>query len=174
MNPPTSGHMLLIRNIIEEAVELLKDNINAQVAIILSHSHKEKVDDDGFDANPLICQDEKITLVNEMIEALKSQMIQENKENTEYINSIKPIIKCMDEEIGKFNYKGEKIVLGPGSSVSALNEEHKPDYMVLILGQDRDNDFTFLRVIRQKGIPRIMKEGPNKSMSATTMIKMDL
>lgn len=168
MNPPTSGHMKLIKTIIEEAVDLNKEKINAQVAIILSHSHQEKVDDEGFDANPLICQDEKRALVNEMIEYLKSQMIQENKDNAEYIHSIKPIIKCMDDEKGKVNYKGEKITLGPGASVSALNEEYKPNHMVLILGQDRDTDFNFLRVIRQKGIPRIM-EGPNKSMSATKM-----
>ena len=163
MNPPTPGHMGLIKQMIENAIELEKKNEKSHVAIILSHSQGNETDKRGYNKNPLHCQDYKRKLVSDIVVELKKQMIQENEKNSEYIEKIVPEIMCMNDEPNPNMY----------SSIRSLVNKYKPHKMIIVVGQDRDTDYQSI----QKYYPKInlqiqilereMEDGPNKSMSAS-------
>jgi hypothetical protein len=162
MNPPTPGHMGLIKQMIENAIELKKNNENSHVAIILSHSQGNETDKRGYNKNPLNCKNYKRELVRDIVEELKKQMIQENEKNREYIEQIVPKIMCMDDEEKPNMY----------SSIGTLVRDYKPKRMIIVVGQDRDTDYESIQKynpqikIEIDILKRIM-EGPQKSMSAS-------
>ena len=163
MNPPTPGHMGLIKQMIENAIELEKKNENSHVAIILSHSQGNETDKQGYNKNPLHCQDYKRKLVSDIVVELKKQMIQENEKNSEYIEKIVPEIMCMDDEAKPNMY----------SSIGKLVRNYNPKRIIVVVGQDRDTDYESIQKynplikIEIKILEREMEEGPNKSMSAS-------
>ena len=162
MNPPTPGHMGLIKQMIENAIELEKKNENSHVAIILSHSQGNETDKQGYNKNPLHCQDYKRKLVSDIVVELKKQMIQENEKNSEYIEKIVPEIMCMDDEAKPNMY----------SSIGKLVRNYNPKRIIVVVGQDRDTDYESIQKynpqikIEIKVLEREM-EGPKKSMSAS-------
>ena len=163
MNPPTPGHMGLIKQMIENAIELEKKNEKSHVAIILSHSQGNETDKQGYNKNPLHCQDYKRKLVSDIVVELKKQMIQENEKNREYIEKIVPEIMCMDDEAKPNMY----------SSIGKLVRNYNPKRMIVVVGKDRDTDYESIQKynplikIEIKILEREMEEGPNKSMSAS-------
>jgi hypothetical protein len=162
MNPPTPGHMGLIKQMIENAIELEQKNEKTHVAIILSHSQGNETDEDGYNKNPLHCQDYKRKLVSDIVVELKKQMIQENEKNREYIEKIVPEIMCMDDEAKPNMY----------SSIGKLVHNYNPKRMIVVVGKDRDTDYESIQKyhkeikIEIKILERVM-EGPNISMSAS-------
>ena len=151
MNPPTTGHMGLIKQMIEKAIELEKKT--TQVAVILSHSHEKEIL-----KNPLQCREYKRDLVREMIEELKIQMIEENKDNREYIEKIKPIVICMNDEKVPNMY----------SSIGSLVRKYKPNKMILFIGEDRDESFSGIKKYYENIELQTLKR-PEEAMSATEM-----
>jgi len=164
MNPPTPGHMGLIKKMIENAIELEeKYNEKTHVVIILSHSQGNETDEDGYNKNPLHCQNYKRKLVSDIVVELKKQMIQENEKNREYIEKIVPEIMCMDDEAKPNMY----------SSIRKLVHNYNPKRMIVVVGKDRDTDYESIQKynpliqIEIDILEREMKEGPTKSMSAS-------
>jgi nicotinic acid mononucleotide adenylyltransferase len=115
MNPPTPGHLELIRKLIEKALE-----VNAPtVYVILSKS----VDNSD---NPIECPS-KIPVLNEMVARLKGTMIQQYPQ----INNIQVEFKCVDPQ--------EK---SPISTISNMVYQYDENtrhslYLFLIVGDDR-------------------------------------
>jgi hypothetical protein len=135
MNPPTSGHMYLVKEMIEKALELNLKQIN----IILSHTK-------DFMKNPLKCHKKRQILIDEdMINYLKQQMILEYPEKSDNINNIFVKIICMDDEV-KPEYgtnpvmKSIKYILYDlyGYPRDGIN-------MILFLGQDRATEFNWIK-----------------------------
>jgi phosphopantetheine adenylyltransferase len=63
MNPPTPGHMKLVRRLILTAVELNLD----EVQVFLSGNNKDS-------KNPLICEEDKKRFLEKMTESMQSKM----------------------------------------------------------------------------------------------------
>jgi hypothetical protein len=63
MNPPTTGHMKVIRDMIEKALEVGQE----KVYILLSHTTGKRTD-------PLMCKEKKELLLNGMIEKVKQSL----------------------------------------------------------------------------------------------------
>lgn len=85
MNPPTPGHMLLVKNMILDAA---KNNLT-QITIILSHS----VDSDE---NPLDCQTKAYVFLSPAADRLKESLAIENPDLAEKINNVNIVILCMN------------------------------------------------------------------------------
>jgi nicotinic acid mononucleotide adenylyltransferase len=115
MNPPTPGHLELIRKLIEKAVE-----VNAPtVYVILSKS----VDNSD---NPIVCPS-KIDVLNEMVAHLKRTMAQQYPQ----INNIQVVFKCVDPNENS-----------PISTISNMVYQYDENtrrslYLFLIVGDDR-------------------------------------
>jgi hypothetical protein len=162
MNPPTSGHMFLIKEMIEKALEI---NLN-QINIILSHT-KDPV------KNPLKCFQKRTILIDEnMISYLKSQMIQEYPDKSGKISNMVVKVVCMDDELNP-NYGKHPIMKSInyilfelyGYPRSGLN-------MLLFLGEDRVNEFNWIKTQLGKyeipiGLEVIGLPRPEGAMSAT-------
>jgi hypothetical protein len=158
MNPPTPGHMGLIKKMIENAIELEQKNEKTHVAIILSHSQGNETDSQGYNKNPLNCKEYKRDLVKNIIVNLKKQMIKENEKNSEYIEKIVPEVMCMDDEPKPNMY----------SSIGSLVRNYKPNKMFLVVGQDRDEDYKGIQKYYENvKIEIITLERPDNAMSAT-------
>ena len=129
MNPPTPGHMHLIRMLIEEAI---RKNIN-HVYIILSKTDTDK-------DNPLHCP-EKIGMLGDMsemgktmIQSLKQQMISEISDNEiqrkideMHVNTI-----CVPEIKGATPFSTFAIIIDQMSNIPNIN-------LFFIIGDDRIN-----------------------------------
>jgi hypothetical protein len=89
MNPPTPGHLLLIRKLIEQAII---QNVT-KVYVILS-----KTDDNN--ENPIICP-EKIIILNNMVSVLKAEMRSEIRDpsfDPSIIDRVEVIFICVDPD----------------------------------------------------------------------------
>lgn len=121
MNPPTSGHKLLIETMMRNALDRGVTRTN----IILSDS----LDDAK---NPLDCE-EKSLFLNRIIDSIKI-------ENPE-IAGVHVEITCMsDETLPKFGTN--KIIK---SLKYILTHYENPQKLVLIIGEDRATEFNWLR-----------------------------
>lgn len=129
MNPPTPGHMLLVKKLVQEAIS---KNIN-HVYIILSKTDTNK-------DNPLHCP-EKIDILGStteigktMIQSLKQQMILEisDKEIQQKINEINIITICVAEEKGATPFNTVYSIINNMIEIPNIN-------LSLIIGDDRKN-----------------------------------
>ncbi len=158
MNPPTPGHMGLVKNLIERAIQFGEN----KVGIILSHS----VDSEK---NPLECKEKREFILSGMIDALKQQMKREGQFPPDKIDEINVVIVCMDdptpEEFGK-----HPILKSFNALFSQFGYE-KPN-VYLIVGQDRATDYGWIekslgdKVLSYQVEPLQRPEG---AMSATEM-----
>ena len=158
MNPPTPGHMGLVKNLIERAIQFGEN----KVGIILSHS----VDSEK---NPLECKEKREFILSGMIDALKQQMKREGRFPPDKIDEIDVVIVCMDdptpEEFGK-----HPILKSFNALFSQFGYE-KPN-VYLIVGQDRATDYGWIekslgdKVLSYQVEPLPRPEG---AMSATEM-----
>jgi hypothetical protein len=85
MNPPTPGHLELIRELIEKALEVNAPN----VYVILSKS----VDNSN---NPIFCQS-KIPVLQAMVGRLKGTMKQEYQQDQQQIDNIQVNFVCVSD-----------------------------------------------------------------------------
>ena len=167
MNPPTSGHLLLIKSMIEKALEL---NLN-QINIILSHSK-------DFVKNPLRCSEKRSILLDEnMIDNLKTNMMIAFPEKTNQIQSMVVKIICMDDNM-KEEYGKHPIIKSINYILYDLYGYPRNNLkMLLFIGEDRLNEFNWLQQSLLKyalpisleinGLPR-----PEGAMSATYIRKL--
>jgi hypothetical protein len=162
MNPPTSGHMMLIKTMMSKAIDLIRQGNNAIVGIVLSHT----VDDDK---NPLSCEEKRdMLLVYGMIDSAKDQIKQSlTGPEKDMVDDIRVIILCKDdtivqEQMGKFPIQSINALLQIYGGVS------KPDILLhLIIGEDRATSYDWLKTslnLTVEALPR-----PEGAMSATTM-----
>jgi hypothetical protein len=149
MNPPTTGHMGLVRKMIEKAIELEEKGNKTQVAIVLSHSHEK-----DMMKNPLRCKEDKRELVKEMVEHLKERM---NSDNVN-VKNVNPIVLCMDDEKVPNMY----------SSIGALVRKYTPKHMILCVGKDRDENYSGITKYYSNVEINIV-DRPEGAMSATEM-----
>ena len=158
MNPPTPGHMGLIKTLIERAIQFGEN----KVGIILSHS----VDSEK---NPLECKEKREFILSGMIDALKQQMKREGQFSPDKIDEIQVIIVCMDdptpEEFGK-----HPILKSFHALFSQFGYEKPNAY--LIIGQDRATDYGWIQKSLGDKISSYQVEPlprPEGAMSATEM-----
>jgi hypothetical protein len=86
MNPPTPGHLLLVKKMILDAAQ----NNLTQINIILSHS----VDSDE---NPLDCETKAYLFLSSAADRLQESLARENPDLAEKINNVNVAILCMNE-----------------------------------------------------------------------------
>lgn len=158
MNPPTPGHMGLIKTLIERAIQFGEN----KVGIILSHS----VDSEK---NPLECKEKREFILSGLIDALKEQMKREDQFPPDKIEEVQVIIVCMDdptpEEFGK-----HPILKSFNALFSQFGYEKPHTY--LIVGQDRAVDYGWIEKSLGDKIMSFFVEPldrPEGAMSATEM-----
>jgi len=158
MNPPTPGHMGLVKNLIERAIQFGEN----KVGIILSHS----VDSEK---NPLECKEKREFILSGMIDALKQQMKREGQFPPDKIDNIDVVIVCMDdptpEEFGK-----HPILKSFNALFSQFGYEKPHAY--LIVGEDRATDYGWIEKSLGDKIMSYQVEPlprPEGAMSATEM-----
>jgi len=170
MNPPTTGHLLLIKEMINKAI---KDNLT-QINIILSHSIDKK-------KNPFKCEDKRFFLTNDIIHPsmttlLKKQMMEEDPANANKIKKVNVKIICMDDYV-KPEYGKHPIMKSIGHILGEFYAYPRQDLKIkLIVGQDRMHDYDWIKSFLENqtdlypvnveivGLPR-----PEGAMSATEM-----
>ena len=158
MNPPTPGHMGLIKNLIERAIQFGEN----KVGIILSHS-VDSVE------NPLECKEKREFILSGMIDALKNQMKREGQFPSDKIDEMQVVIVCMDdvtpEEFGK-----NPILKSFNALFSQFGYEKPNAY--LIVGQDRATHYGWIQKSLGDKISSYQVEPldrPEGAMSATEM-----
>jgi hypothetical protein len=158
MNPPTPGHMGLIKTLVERALQFGEN----KVGIILSHT----VD---FKKNPLECKEKREFILSGLIDSLKNQMKREGQFPPDKIDEIQVIIVCMDdptpEEFGK-----NPILKSFNALFSQFGYEKPNAY--LIVGQDRAVDYGWIQKSLGDKISSYQVEPldrPKGAMSATEM-----
>ena len=169
MNPPTTGHLLLIKEMIYKAVE---DNLT-QINIILSHSEDRK-------KNPFSCDTKKNFLINDdnnesMTTILKKQMMNENPEIADKIERIDVKIICMND-ITNPEYGSNPIMKSIGHILGEYYHYPRKELKIkLIIGEDRMNSYDWIKkyLNSQEPYPVNMEiiglSRPENAMSATEM-----
>ena len=134
MNPPTSGHLSLIENMMRRAVTLGE----SKVYVLLSHSQDKK-------KNPLQC-DRKRDLLREygMIESIINKYPK--------LNKIKVHIRC-----GKDNIKdcGDNFII---KHICDISKIEKSTQFEMFVGEDRGSSYDFLDKYLSKRNPPIKIE----------------
>ena len=134
MNPPTSGHMELIKTMMEANLELgLSDLGHGRVYIILSHT-KDNI------KNPLSCDRKKgLLITNGMIHNLKEK-------HKPLFDKIVVDVLCTYEP-NEFNADcGSQFITSQLCRIIKTEQKlgHTPTNAELILGSDRQGSFTFI------------------------------
>ena len=112
MNPPTPGHMKLVRRLIATAVELNLD----EVQVFLSSNNKDN-------KNPLICEEDKKRFLEKMTESMQSKLSDPAKSvHVKFECFANPVVAIF----GKIKEKKD-----------ALSED--PVHIFMTLGEDRDS-----------------------------------
>jgi hypothetical protein len=152
MNPPTSGHLGLIRAMMIIALEQGQD----KVYVILSHTKDTT-------KNPLGCDRKKAILVTEgMIESIKRV--------SPLLSEIEVNIRCMDEPVPE--ECGKHVILKQVCKIHI--DAAYPTHMILVVGADRASDYTWIGKYLNKMVPPILLDTislarPEGAMSATYM-----
>ena len=177
MNPPTTGHLLLIKTMLQQA---LRENLS-QINIILSHSQDTK-------KNPFHCEQKRNLLINDnetiyqsqsqsMITLLKQQMMAEYPEQARQIEKIAVQIVCMNDNVNP-EYGKHPIMKSITYILNDLYGYPREGLTIkLFVGQDRVNDYGWIKKYLETlepntntitmeivGLPR-----PEGAMSATQM-----
>lgn len=168
MNPPTSGHTLLIKQMITQALSRGLTQIN----IILSSTVDDK-------KNPLDCN-EKRTLLSDsseaisMIDYLKEQMKREDPRNSRQIDMITVKIICLNDDIDpKYGTSKYPIPRAINYMLGEFYGYPKPNLnAILVIGEDRLSDYEFIKKsLAEKQVPVVLDilglPRPEGAMSAT-------
>lgn len=166
MNPPTSGHQGLIRQMMEKAVEL---DIGKVYVLLSSTVDNHK--------NPLECRRKKDLLVGDVsnvVENLKQKWIAEKSGvDVGKIRACQVIVICMNEpEVKKY---GKNPILSSIHYLLDVLEEKKPKKESwLFVGEDRSGDYQWISNYTTEHLGRLMgrlvivsAERPVGSISAT-------
>jgi hypothetical protein len=161
MNPPTTGHMQLIREMMNFS---LKNNLT-QINIILSGTIDNK-------KNPISCKEKRNMLLFFLLKHQKELLKMEQPSNSLKIDELKVNIICMDDIINPV-YGSHPVMK---SIQYLLNEKYgyprNNIKMILFIGQDRASDFLWLQKTLLERNPSIELEivpieRPDGAISAT-------
>jgi len=152
MNPPTSGHLKLIKKLMEKAFELNENKIY----IILSHSQDDR-------KNPLKCYRKRELLTT-------SGMMNKIKMENPDLEHIEVNIRCMDDAVDKSC--GKNPILKQICQIR--KEELDARQLVLVIGEDRGSSYNWVsRSLGSLNPPVILETEvvarPEGAMSATFM-----
>ena len=148
MNPPTPGHLFIVRRLLTTATSLGVD----EVYVFLSSARDGK--------NPLICNDEQKTyILQKMIDSLKQKMMVEDPSTFGNIDRIRVVLECSEKSP----------VMGAYAKISEMataNESEKV-HVFITLGEDRDSIKLKIdnAIIRTNYLPR---PGMEDQLSDTT------
>ena len=120
MNPPTPGHLFIIRRLLSKAVHLGVHKIY----VFLSSSQDNK--------NPLVCDEEqKKHILQKMIQSLKTKMGEESPETKSAIHGVQVMIICCEKSpvLGLFEKIYEMTSVLPSELI----------HIYITLGEDRDS-----------------------------------
>jgi hypothetical protein len=120
MNPPTPGHLFIIRRLLSKAVHLGVHKIY----VFLSSSQDNK--------NPLVCDEEqKKHILQKMIQSLKTKMREESPETKSAIHGVQVMIICCEKSpvLGLFEKIYEMTSVLPSELI----------HIYITLGEDRDS-----------------------------------
>jgi len=133
MNPPTPGHKLVIKTMIEKALELGLSQIN----IILSSTVDNK-------KNPIECEEKRMILYNHAIPEIKRELAEERPEYAEQIAEMNAEIICMDDKTDKRH--GSHPIFSKVNYVlcDLYNCSRKGAKMYLVIGEDRKDSYDWI------------------------------
>jgi hypothetical protein len=168
MNPPTTGHMQLIRNMMIYSLANKLLNIN----IILSGTIDNK-------KNPISCKEKRDILLFFLIKHQKELLKIEQPLNSIKIDELKVNIICMNDIMNP--------IFGTHPVMKSINYLLKEIYgyprdnlkMVLFIGKDRENDFDWLKKTLSERNPLInfeieIVDRPSGAISATFIRQLAL
>lgn len=149
MNPPTTGHLGMMYQMLQEAN---KQGLN-DIFVILSHSQDNKT-------NPLLCSQKR-----EFLNTMKKANFEEIFPN------ITIHLLCMDDP-EFLSETGKPSTFAP---VRYLAETHRPENMLMFIGEDRGGSYQFMKKTlgdSEKTNPPVnldfhILERPKGAMSAT-------
>ena len=156
MNPPTSGHVNLIKTMLEANIALPPEDLGHDIIYILLSHTKDNV------KNPLSCSRKREILLSQgMVEHIKAE--------NPALNAIAVKIICMDDLVPA--ECGKHPILKHMCNIRLI--EH-PSEMKLFIGEDRADSYDFLRSSLAKYDPPILVvpvvlPRPEGAMSATFM-----
>lgn len=161
MNPPTTGHMLLIRNMMIYSIQ----NNLTQINIILSGTIDNK-------KNPISCKEKRNLLFSFLLKHQKELLKIEQPLNSSKLDNLKTNIICMNDIMNP-SYGTHPIMKSIHYLLYEIYGYPRPNLnMVLFIGQDRENDFLWLKKTLGERDPSIgltiePMERPPGAMSAT-------
>jgi nicotinic acid mononucleotide adenylyltransferase len=130
MNPPTPGHMFLIRTLIYKALEKSVDH----VYVFLSKTRNN-------DKDPLSCPEKEEFLTgvgHTMIESEKQRMIAESKGALKVaVESIQVHVICVPEK----QHSGEREPTPVSELIKTVGANPRISELVFIIGEDREKEF---------------------------------
>jgi hypothetical protein len=128
MNPPTPGHMFLIRTLIHKALETGANH----VYVFLSKSRNN-------DKDPLACPEKEAFLTgtgHTMIESEKQLMIAEDKGLKRAIDAIQVHVICVPEK-----HSDEREPTPVSELMKTVSANPHISEMIFIVGEDREKEF---------------------------------
>ena len=163
MNPPTSGHMMLIRKMMLYA---LNNNLT-QINLILSGTVDNK-------KNPISCNEKRNLLIHFLLSHQKELLKIENPSLSSKIDELQVKIICMDDVLNpeygthpimkSVNYILKELYGYPRNGIN----------MILFIGQDRENDYFWIQKSLRERNPQVSLdinseglERPEGAISAT-------
>lgn len=161
MNPPTPGHIYLLENMIEKALE---KNVG-QINIILSATVDTV-------KNPIECEEKRQIIYNYGIEIAKKNVKKKIPDKIEEINNINAEIICLNDEIEE-KYGKSPVVAKFYYMLFNYYNYPRPDLKVLlIIGKDRENDYNFFNKMLNEMNPPVefdkyVVPRPENAISAT-------
>lgn len=167
MNPPTPGHIYLLENMMNIAI---KENVT-QINVILSATL------DNI-KNPIECEEKRQILYNYGINAAKEILIDKNPDKKQQIENIKTEIVCLDDITNPDKYGYQPIIAKLKYILTDVYGYPRPGLKtILVIGEDRANDFIFFKDMLMKWNPSIdfdkfVVGRPLNAMSATEMRRL--
>ena len=176
MNPPTPGHLLLVKKMILDAAQ----NNLTQINIILSHS----VDSDE---NPLDCETKAYLFLSSAVDRLQESLTRENPDLSEKINNVNVAILCMneafEEEVPEISSKTTPILKAINYILFRFYKYPRPELTLkLFVGDDRDYSNFLKPSLEKKLVPvrfqQVQLERPAmtgyKSMNCDKLGELDV
>ena len=163
MNPPTSGHMMLIRKMMLYA---LNNNLT-QINLILSGTVDNK-------KNPISCNEKRNLLIHFLLSHQKELLKIENPSLSSKIDELQVKIICMDDVLNP-EFGTHPIMKSVNYILKELYGYPRENIrMILFIGQDRENDYFWIQKSLRERNPQVSLdinseglERPEGAISAT-------
>ena len=161
MNPPTPGHIYLLENMIEKALE---ENVS-KINIILSATVDTL-------KNPIECEEKRQIIYNYGIEIAKNKVKKKIPDKMNEISNLNVEIICLNDEIDE-KYGKSPVVAKFYYMLYNYYGYPRPGLKVLlVIGEDRENDYNFFEKMLNEMNPPVNFDKyavprPENAISAT-------